>query len=57
MTAVAAHPGTVLIPADRQQLLALTYHRLMMVMLLFAGVTLLIVARLGLLQILSDRSA
>ena len=47
MTALAANPGSALLPADRQQSLALTYHRLMMVMLLFAGVTLLIVARLG----------
>jgi cell division protein FtsI (penicillin-binding protein 3) len=53
MTALAAHPGHVTVPADRQ-LLALTYHRLMMVMLLFAGVTALIIGRLGLLQILSD---
>src|SRR5688572_21691046 len=56
MTALAAHPGSLSPPASRQELLALTYHRLMMAMLLFAGVTLLIVARLGLLQIVSDRS-
>lgn len=56
MTALAAHPGHISIPANRQQLLALTYHRMMMVMLLFVGVTLLIVGKLGLLQIISDRS-
>ncbi|HKT13974.1 MAG TPA: penicillin-binding protein 2 [Allosphingosinicella sp.] len=57
MTAVAAHPGRTLIPADRQQSLALTYHRLMLVMLVFAGITFLIVMRLAMLQILSDRSS
>ena len=56
MTALAAHPGTISVPADRQHLLALTYHRLMMAMILFAGVTLLIVGKLALLQIVSDRS-
>jgi cell division protein FtsI (penicillin-binding protein 3) len=55
MTALAATSARLPLPADRQQMLALTYHRMMMVMLLFAGVTLLIVAKLGLLQIISDR--
>jgi len=41
---------------DEQQGLTLTYHRLMLVMLLFAGVTALIVLRLGYLQVFSDRS-
>jgi len=37
--------------------LALTYHRLMLVMLLFVGVTLVIVGRLAILQIFTDRSS
>ncbi|HYN46771.1 MAG TPA: penicillin-binding protein 2 [Allosphingosinicella sp.] len=37
--------------------LALTYHRLMLVMLLFVGVTILIVGRLAFLQLFTDRSA
>ena len=36
--------------------LALTYHRLMLVMLLFVGVTALLAGRLVLLQLLTDRS-
>jgi cell division protein FtsI (penicillin-binding protein 3) len=43
--------------AEQPQGLALTYHRLMLVMLLFIGVTTLVVARLAQLQIFSDRSA
>ncbi len=44
-------------PAGDQQLgLALTYHRLMLVMLLFVGVTFVIVARLAMLQLFTDRS-
>jgi cell division protein FtsI (penicillin-binding protein 3) len=39
-----------------QQSLALTYHRLMLVMLVFAGVTFLIVGRLVFLQLFTDRS-
>lgn len=57
MTAIAVQPGRALVPAERHQSLALTYHRLMLVMLVFAGVTLLIVSRLVLLQLLSDRSS
>ena len=56
MTAVAAFPTRGTIPVERQQSLALTYHRLMLVMLVFAGVTFLIVARLAMLQVFSDRS-
>jgi cell division protein FtsI (penicillin-binding protein 3) len=41
---------------DHQQGLALTYHRLMLVMLLFVGVTFVIVARLAILQIFTDRT-
>jgi cell division protein FtsI (penicillin-binding protein 3) len=40
-----------------QQGLALTYHRLMLVMLLFVGVTLVIVGRLAMLQVFTDRTA
>jgi len=43
--------------AVQPQGLALTYHRLMLVMLLFVGVTFVIVARLALLQVFTDRSA
>jgi cell division protein FtsI (penicillin-binding protein 3) len=43
-------------PVEQQHGLALTYQRLMLVMLLFVGVTVLIVARLGMLQIFTDRS-
>ena len=39
-----------------QQGLSLTYHRLMLVMLLFVGVTLVVVARLAQLQLFTDRS-
>ena len=42
---------------DERQGLSLTYHRLMLVMLLFAGVTALVVLRLGWLQVFTDRSA
>ncbi|HWT12456.1 MAG TPA: penicillin-binding protein 2 [Allosphingosinicella sp.] len=41
---------------DYRSGLTLTYHRLMLVMLLFAGVTALIVLRLGYLQVFTDRS-
>jgi cell division protein FtsI (penicillin-binding protein 3) len=43
--------------APQQQGLGLTYHRLMLVMLLFIGVTLVIVGRLAMLQIFTDRTA
>jgi len=43
--------------AEPPQGLSLTYHRLMLVMLLFVGVTFVIVARLALLQVFTDRSA
>jgi cell division protein FtsI (penicillin-binding protein 3) len=43
-------------PAEQQHGLALTYHRLMLVMLLFVGVTFVIVARLAMLQLVTDRS-
>lgn len=43
-------------PAQPQQGLALTYHRLMLVMFLFVGVTFVIVARLTQLQLFTDRA-
>jgi cell division protein FtsI (penicillin-binding protein 3) len=56
MTAMTINPGRIRAPAERQQALALTYHRLMLMMLVFAGVTFLIVFRLLYLQISTDRS-
>jgi len=55
MTALAAYPDRLASAGERQGL-AVTYHRLMLVMLLFAGITLVIAGRLVLLQLLSDRS-
>jgi cell division protein FtsI (penicillin-binding protein 3) len=56
MTAMAARADRLASAGERQSL-ALTYHRLMLVMLLFAGVTILIAGRLVLLQLLTDRSS
>jgi cell division protein FtsI (penicillin-binding protein 3) len=56
MTAIAARPERAPTATERQGL-ALTYQRLMLIMLLFAGVTTLIVGRLVLLQVLRDRSS
>jgi cell division protein FtsI (penicillin-binding protein 3) len=56
MATLAARPGPIGGAGDRQQGLALTYHRLMLVMLVFAGVTLLIAGRLLHLQLFTDRS-
>lgn len=56
MTALAAKVDRIDISDQRQQSLALTYHRLMLVMLVFAGVTALIVGRLVYLQLFTDRS-
>ena len=41
---------------EEQHRLSLTYHRLMLVLLLFAGVTTLVVLRLAFLQVFTDRS-
>ena len=54
MTALVA-PHSLTPESQRQQSLALTYHRLMLVMLIFAGVTALIATRLVYLQIFTDR--
>jgi len=57
MNAYAAHPTARALPhGQRQKALALTYHRLMLMMLVFAGVTALIVGRLIFLQLFTDRS-
>jgi cell division protein FtsI (penicillin-binding protein 3) len=56
MNAMGAHLGTMKAPVQRQKALALTYHRLMLMMLVFAGVTSLIVLRLIYLQIFTDRA-
>ena len=46
MTAIAAPPARSSIPVDQQESLANTYQRLMLMLLLFVGVTVLIVGRL-----------
>lgn len=56
MTAVAVQTRPLDPGSARQDSLALTYHRLMLVMLVFAGVTLLIVGRLAWLQVSTERS-
>jgi cell division protein FtsI (penicillin-binding protein 3) len=56
MTAYVAIQPRLAAPAPRPQGLALTYHRLMLIMLVFAGVTMLIAARLLWLQVATDRS-
>lgn len=57
MTAFAVEPERARLAAgDRRQSMALTYHRLMLVMLLFAGVSLLIAGRLLFLQLFTDRT-
>ncbi len=57
MATLAAPARRASPPAEPAHGLALTYHRLMLVMLLFVGVTAIIVLRLGYLQLFSDRSA
>jgi cell division protein FtsI (penicillin-binding protein 3) len=54
MTAIAAPPARSSLPVDQQESLANTYQRLMLMLLLFVGATVLIVGRLVLLQLLSD---
>ena len=57
MATLAAYVGrSVPYREEEQHRLSLTYHRLMLVMLLFAGVTTLIVLRLAYLQAFTDRS-
>ena len=57
MTAIAAPFQRIVADAGRRDGLALTYHRLMLVMLVFTGVTILIAGRLMFLQLFTDRSA
>src|SRR3546814_21139237 len=56
MTAIAAQTSPLSPGSERQDPLALTYHRLMLVMLVFAGATILTIGRLGWLQVSTDRS-
>ncbi|HST36566.1 MAG TPA: penicillin-binding protein 2 [Allosphingosinicella sp.] len=56
MATLAAQIARPSPPAQPQQGLALTYHRLMLVMFLFVGVTFVIVARLTQLQLFTDRA-
>ncbi|HYD11728.1 MAG TPA: penicillin-binding protein 2 [Allosphingosinicella sp.] len=59
MATLAAEARRARAPVEQPQQggLALTYHRLMLVMLLFVGVTLVIVGRLAMLQVFTDRTA
>jgi cell division protein FtsI (penicillin-binding protein 3) len=56
VNAIAIERERVSLPGQRRQSLALTYHRLMLMMLVFAGVTTLIVARILYLSVFSDRA-
>ncbi|MGE0180155.1 MAG: peptidoglycan D,D-transpeptidase FtsI family protein [Sphingomonas sp.] len=56
MATLAADVGRYAPPGDDSRGLALTYQRLMLVMLLFVGVTVVVVLRLGYLQVFTDRS-
>ncbi|HEY0412502.1 MAG TPA: penicillin-binding protein 2 [Allosphingosinicella sp.] len=56
MSAIAINPPRVGHGGTRPDGLSLIYHRLMLIMLVFAGVTMLIAARLVLLQLFTDRS-
>jgi cell division protein FtsI (penicillin-binding protein 3) len=57
VNSLAANPARLKTPAPRQEGLALTYHRLMLMMLVFGGITLLIVGRLLFLTIFTDRAS
>jgi cell division protein FtsI (penicillin-binding protein 3) len=57
MTAMTINQARMRAPAERQKTLALTYHRLMLMMLVFAGVTFVIAMRLVLLQVFNDRGS
>lgn len=55
MTAIAAQVARPSFPAEQHTPLAIAYHRLMLVLLVFAGITFLIIGRLVLLQLLNDQ--
>jgi cell division protein FtsI (penicillin-binding protein 3) len=55
-TLAASVQGIAPQPSDRHQALAITYQRLMMVMLVFVGVTTLVAGRLMYIQLFTDRS-
>ena len=57
MATAAIHPDRFGGAGQRPQGLALTYQRLMLMMLVFAGVTLLIAGRLLFLQLFTDRAS
>jgi cell division protein FtsI (penicillin-binding protein 3) len=57
VNSLAANPARLKTPAPRQEGLALTYHRLMLMMLVFGGITMLIVGRLLFLTIFTDRAS
>jgi cell division protein FtsI (penicillin-binding protein 3) len=56
VSAVAINPPRIGAVGTRPEGLSLVYQRLMMIMLVFAGVTLLVVGRLTFLQLFTDRS-
>jgi len=56
MATLAVQLGRPAPPREHEHGLTLTYHRLMLVLLLFAGVTALVVGRLAWLQVFADRS-
>jgi cell division protein FtsI (penicillin-binding protein 3) len=56
MTAIAAHIERMPTAGGRRDGLSLTYHRLMLVMLVFMGVTSLVAGRLLYLQLFTDRA-
>ena len=56
MATLAAKFERPIIHGDSREALTLTYQRLMLMLLLFAGVTALIVLRLGYLQLFTDRT-
>jgi cell division protein FtsI (penicillin-binding protein 3) len=56
MVAIAVNPPRLGDAGNRQDGLSLTYYRLMLVMLVFAGITLLIATRLLYLQVFTDRA-
>ena len=56
MATLAAQFERPIVRGDSSEALTLTYQRLMLMLLLFVGVTALIVLRLGYLQVFADRS-